>query len=402
MKPGTGNSKNVHITFVTGCLEPGKDGVGDYTRQLALECARQGATCSLIALNDPYLHGTVSSEAYCLRLPMTLDWQQRVQGARAFLAGVQPDWLSFQFVPYAFHPKGIVFGIEPYLRRLSTALQVHVMFHELWIGAFREANLKERLVGTVQRSAVRNLVRSLRPASIHTSNPIYHRLLARDGISAAVLPLFGNVPIAGRQGFGWCDLELERQGLSLEARRRSWLFGFFGSLRPEWPPEPLFTQLEKAGHRQGREIVVLSIGRLGPGEALWQQLNARYGAKFRFIHLGEQPVERISEYLQSLDFGIAVTPYQLIGKSATVVAMFEHGLPVIVNRDDVHFPGGEEMSLTEEPLLYQLDDRLDKFLASAVRDAAPGPRLPEIGRRFLGTLNGISGTVGSSAGQRGL
>ena len=43
------------ILFLTGCLQPGKDGVGDYTRLLARECIRQGQACCLIALDDPYV-----------------------------------------------------------------------------------------------------------------------------------------------------------------------------------------------------------------------------------------------------------------------------------------------------------------------------------------------------------
>jgi hypothetical protein len=40
------------LLFITGCLEPGKDGVGDYTRELATECARRGHAVFLISLNQ--------------------------------------------------------------------------------------------------------------------------------------------------------------------------------------------------------------------------------------------------------------------------------------------------------------------------------------------------------------
>ena len=40
-------------------------------------------------------------------------------------------------------------------------------------------------------------------------------------------------------------------------------------------------------------------------------------------------------YLQALDFGLTSYPYALIGKSSSVIAMLEHGLPVIVDWGDL-------------------------------------------------------------------
>ena len=42
----------MRIAFVATCLEPGRDGVGDYTTLLAAECARRGHAVMRIALND--------------------------------------------------------------------------------------------------------------------------------------------------------------------------------------------------------------------------------------------------------------------------------------------------------------------------------------------------------------
>lgn len=43
----------MRIAFSTGCLAPGRDGVGDYTRTLAGECARRGHTLALVSLGEP-------------------------------------------------------------------------------------------------------------------------------------------------------------------------------------------------------------------------------------------------------------------------------------------------------------------------------------------------------------
>ena len=40
------------LLFLCSSLEPGRDGVGDYTRRLAGECLRQGHEVRLLSLND--------------------------------------------------------------------------------------------------------------------------------------------------------------------------------------------------------------------------------------------------------------------------------------------------------------------------------------------------------------
>ncbi len=52
----------MRLAFVTGRLEPGSDGVGDYTRTLAVECARRGHAVCLLSLdeNDPKTGGEPS------------------------------------------------------------------------------------------------------------------------------------------------------------------------------------------------------------------------------------------------------------------------------------------------------------------------------------------------------
>jgi hypothetical protein len=85
-----------------------------------------------------------------------------------------------------------------------------------------------------------------------------------------------------------------------------------------------------------------------------------------------------------VDFGIAATPRALIGKSATAAAMLEHGLPVIVNRDDVQFDGAPANG-QEDSLLLFMDDTLPMRLAQ-IKRRPPESRLPAVTRQFLGTL----------------
>ena len=63
---------------MTGGLELNRDGVGDYTRWLATESVRQGASCRLLALADRHITRPVTgldeTGNETLRLPFTMPW----------------------------------------------------------------------------------------------------------------------------------------------------------------------------------------------------------------------------------------------------------------------------------------------------------------------------------------
>ena len=98
-----------------------------------------------------------------------------------------------------------------------------------------------------------------------------------------------------------------------------------------------------------------SIGRLG-NEKTWDNIAIEYSNRFSFLKFGEQSVEKVSQYLRFVDFGIAASPYGLIGKSSAVASMTEHGLPVVVNRDDGHLKGFDLSNSSVDPWLHKLDN----------------------------------------------
>src|SRR3974390_3291412 len=98
------------IAFLCSSLEPGRDGVGDYTRRLAGELIRQGHPCILTGLNDALISDAVTgsqeveqTQVPALRLPDSMPWLERARRAREWLCGFGPDWYSLQFVPFGFH-----------------------------------------------------------------------------------------------------------------------------------------------------------------------------------------------------------------------------------------------------------------------------------------------------------
>ena len=160
------------ILFICGSLEPGKDGVGDYTRRLACTLKKQGVAVAAVALNDRHIidaHDTQQeSEGVTLpvlRIPAIWTKAKQTALAKQWVTQHNPDWLSLQFVPYSFHHKGLPFGLAKQLKAIATPqVKWHIMFHELWIGMSKNSGIKQILIGKVREydfSQVKNIIEDL-------------------------------------------------------------------------------------------------------------------------------------------------------------------------------------------------------------------------------------------------
>jgi hypothetical protein len=381
----------MRIAIITGGLEPGRDGVGDYSRSLAVEATRQGAACRLLALADRHttrvIAGRDESGIEMLRLPFTMRWTERVRAARQFLAASPGEWVSLQFVPYSFQRWGVASKLVRVLPELVGRAQLHVMFHEVWIDG--GASLRRQLLSVAQRRAVQALA-GYPPALMHTSNATYEHALAEQGIRARKLPLFGSVPVGSGTAESWLGAPLAGAGcdaLSNAGARRGdwWLFAFFGSLHPVWPPQPLLDELRAAAAVAGKQVALAAVGRLGAGESIWERMQQDFGGRMPMLRLGEQPGHRISEVFNTVDFGVATSPLALIGKSATVAAMLDHGLPVVVNRNDCAWPAPDSGDDREAALVIRMGSDLAARLRNA-RRLPPCWRLPTVASQWLGEL----------------
>jgi hypothetical protein len=394
--PASGDPPAVKIAFINSSAEPGKDGVGDYTYSLAAALRELGHSVLVIALRDRWLAdpahvithdnaGGVSVE----RLPACLPLPERIDRAAVRLKEFRPDWASFQMVCYGYHPKGLLFGLNRHLPRLAAACENwHVTFHELWIGFHKGALWKHRLVGALQRRSIEQAVRILRPKLLQTSTSVFQALLKTIGITAAVVPLPGNIAVNPDPGFEWFLEVLGEQGSPVAAERRSEHLagGFFGAIYPNWEPEPFFSSLRKVASKTGQKVTIFAAGRMGAaGEPIWNRLVASY-QDFRFQKLGELSFERVSQYLRNLDFGIAATAWLLIGKSGATAAMLDHGLPVMVTRNDSQPRARLEIEPPANPLLILADRDISGLFLAGLPRRAPRHSVGELATEFVGRL----------------
>jgi hypothetical protein len=331
------------IAFISSGMEPGQDGVGDYTRRMACECIRQGHPSIIIGLNDSKVSKTVIASqemegvsTSVLRLSSSAPWEERVAEARDWLNSFNPDWVSLQFVLFGFHPKGLCFGLGEKMVRINSRASWHIMFHELWVGLGEKSSVKYRLWGAMQRRIIKDLAKRLSPQVVHTQAAPYQMVLAREGIAAAILPLFSNIPFV--KGDGWNEI-LEPLFVKMAGRTPKrdelYLAGVFGAVHPEWSAEQTIEILFPLVQRTQKKLVLIFFGKSGLTSESFKKLSALKN-RAQVITLGEKAPVEISKVLQSLDLGLATSPRQMIQKSGSVAAMLEHGLRVLVTRDDWH------------------------------------------------------------------
>jgi glycosyltransferase involved in cell wall biosynthesis len=367
------------------------DGVGDYTRRLAAELNARGHRCYLLALADSQVKKAVAGEfgeanglISWFRLPVTDSWPERLRQAKSFCERVAPDWVSWQIVLYGFDPRGLSFGLGRRCREIAGSCRNQIMFHEIWIGNSEQSSLKDKIIGKLQKLIIKDLLSKLRPLVIHTHTPLYRHLLGRLGCQAAILPLFGNIPLTTRPRSEWLK-EKWPEGwaqFNLADRNSWWIFVLFGTIHPEWDAEDFWQKASAAAQRAGKKCLFIAIGRPGAaGERILRGLQKHEGDSWRFLYLGRQPEEDISQCLLTADFGVSAVPPEYLFKSGTAAAMIEHGLPIIAVRPVSCYP-----HCPPEVLSVGMRNVVRDFDLEALKKSKADSLLPTVAGRFIEDL----------------
>ncbi|HEY5752838.1 MAG TPA: hypothetical protein VIT21_06800 [Chthoniobacterales bacterium] len=381
------------LLFLCASVEPGRDGVGDYTRRVATECAARNHEAAIVALNDEHSAGASDENddgVRILRLSRDLSWKERISRTIARVTDVGPDWTSWQFVPYGYHPKGLS---QPALLDLASALgraRGHIMFHELWNDLAIGESTRLKLIGWMQRRGILKFLKHLAPVLVHTSNEAYAAVLTRENYHARVLPLFGNVPIAAAPS-PVCrakTLSFLPAPQPLEDRGGDPFFigVTFGTLHPQWKSEATAAWMRKTAAELGRQPALLISGRAGANAVIVKTVFSNAG--IATVETGEQDANTISTILQGADIGIVSSPWALVGKSGAASAMRDHGLPVVVPRDDWRLQKGPISGPPRDSLLARLADLAtpEATLRWLALRQAPRSRLSPVVDDFLGQL----------------
>jgi hypothetical protein len=310
----------MNILFLCGGLEPGKDGVGDYSRRLAVEIIRQGHQSTIIAINDASVDNVVEQWQNdgeglikVLRLPTKLAWSKRYADMEHWIEVETPDWISLQFVPFAFHKKGLPISLAYRLKRVGVNIKWHIMFHELWVG---EENIKFWILAKLQKSLIASLLKQLRPSIIHTHLPLYQQDLKSIGAHTHKLPLFSNFQrsIRGIDN----DTTTFRVGFFNQVSTDDRIFNFLGSLYHEALKKHLHFEIVLIG---GATACIRSFG---------DKLEKTPEFRNKICYTGFLGHEEIPPILAKCNIGMTGLTYSILGKSGTSAAFLSQGIPLAV------------------------------------------------------------------------
>lgn len=315
--------KDVKILFVCGSLEPGHDGVGDYTRALAGALLATGVETEIIAIMDRGIDGilkesqsTRGQEVFVTRLSRALSYRKRRQEYQNIIADFSPDFVSLQYVPYAFSPNGIPFRLAKLLSAKKEITVWHFMIHEAYV--WDDLDFKRKVLKSLEIFILKRLVGSLRPKRIHTSNLFYQQLLSDISIDSNVLGLFGNIKILD-------DFE--------DIRKTDVLQGVFFGSGPMLSTFSIFLKGIKELYKDSNtsfNIVFCGKPDFRATDFISYLKKELGDFNINIIEKGILENDDLSLLLLQSHFGISREPPALMGKSGTVAVMLEHGLPVWV------------------------------------------------------------------------
>jgi hypothetical protein len=312
------------ILFLCGSVEPGKDGVGDYTRRLAGALVQKGHQAKILSLCDKQANSYVTENQevegttiYVYRIPIVTTYKQRLVWTKSILDTFQPEYISLQYVPYSFNAKGLPLWLSSFLKKLTGNHQWHIMFHELWIGMDTRASFKSRSIGFLQQKIVLKVLKNLGDPSINTQTYLYHQNIANLGYTSKLLPLFSNIS----------EPNIVNTAKVIHNSREI-CFVLFGGIHFGAPVQVFIDALKIAlKKRKGCFLKFVFIGNCGNSITEWTSIldieNIPYEIK------GFCTDQEVSKTLLNCSYGINTTPYLLIQKSGSNSAMIQHKLPVI-------------------------------------------------------------------------
>jgi glycosyltransferase involved in cell wall biosynthesis len=384
------------VGLVCGHLDPARDGVADYTCQLARHLRSTGLD-TLICTAHVYAQ-SADDEV----IGVTDRWSVGgvVRAARA-MARLRLDLVHVQFAPSAFGFRRAV-GLLP--RFAPTGTPVLATLHEygVWAANGVVGRLRSTMWSAVERRGFaerETLLLSLRADRLLITAPehelVLNARLAGRGLAAVRVPIGANIAVA----------RLDREHARAAVRGRIGLAAddliavFFGFLHPEKGLERLIEAVAQVRRLHPRLRLVLAGGmeshsvRGGAAVALRRELEdlaRRYGVEDDVIFTGYLPEPVVSRLLLAAD--AAVYPFNagVTAKSGSFLAALAHGVPTIAtSRPGVvtgpteiegvlRVPPRDSIALTHALSLVLSDRALADRLARNGRACAEGLTWPAI------------------------
>src|SRR5690606_13574233 len=99
-------------------------------------------------------------------------------------------------------------------------------------------------------------------------------------------------------------------------------------------------------------------------------------------HLGQVPAEEVSAWMQTADLGLSKADYAMYGKSASTIAMLEHGLPVLLRGKTSEKRNRDNTNVFDDQLIL-----IDSRISALPQKKKPKELLSIVAKLFLTNLN---------------
>lgn len=330
------------LLIICASLEPGRDGVGDYCRQLSLALSAKGINVLCVAINDRFFIDPSENQASpeapntgyekVIRFSHKESWLRRATKFHKIVTDFAPEWISLQYVGFGYSKKGLPLFLAVLLYHTTKDIKFHIMFHELWCGMSFLRSPKERFLGFIQKIFIIALIGILRPDRIFTNVSAYQSKLLNIGCIADKVPVFGNIPINAASGKD--TPSLPEWNRVRDNRDEYILLGIFGTVYPLKGLDHILACAKLLADQSNRKLAILIVGAArGPGiHLLKTELGNSLILESGFI--GEAEVDLL---LKEADAGICTTPVDGVEKSGTAVAWLERGIPLLISPSDTMF-----------------------------------------------------------------
>ncbi len=325
----------MRLVFICSGLEPGRDGVGDYARTLARECAAAGHTVRLAAVHDDQCREPGQPAENEIRLRDIFRSPEEMEALAAWLKAFNPDWASVQYTPFGFHHRGLGGRRAVVVRQLLPATtRRHIMLHEIWLQPGLDGALKHRALGWAQRRSVDAWTGpGWLPAVVHTQARLHQARLQARGVDAFVLPLCTPFkepainPMAARADVAaW----LKPGGKTID-ETGYWL-GHFGAFHAQnWDFTAFAQRVVAQPKLVGRRVSFLALGRSAAAKEAFAQAE-KVVKQADFFLVGELPEDKVPVAMRACDAAFTSTPWDIIEKSSAVAAWRALNIPVLVTR----------------------------------------------------------------------
>lgn len=370
------------ILFICGSLEPGRDGVGDYTRNLAAELRSKNIEVTAISLFDHHVNKTADEDQsidnlpfLVRRIPAKISLQTRKMLSKSFVEDFDPDWISLQFVPYAYHQKGMPMSLISIMIPIAYKRKLHIMFHEIWIGTSSGSSWKTKLTAYFQKAIITQMAKKLKATSVHTHLPLYLKKLQEVGFTISALPLFSNISL---------------ENTILSAKENIVRLAFFSQIEKGINVENFLVEFAKQVNYEGKELELLLIGgNEAKMNSFKKEIEDIEGYKGKVKYAGFLTPAELSHTLQSCHLGISPVPKHGLGKSGTIAAFIAHGVPVAAPNVFQEYESIEGFFSTKLQASILTEPDLNKlaFAKSATETASKEIDITSITEKFILDLN---------------